>query len=422
MPNTLLLRLPAPDQTDADWLTIDDSAQLPALRQRGPLALAAAAARTARVIVLAPAAQILLAEPELPPGGGAKLARAVPFALEEQLTEDVDHLSFALGRRRAGGGTPVAVVSRAVLQGWIDALEGAGIEPKALYPDVALMPDNPGQTVLWLEGSRLAVRRPGALPFVVELEPVTEALSVAGVIAEPQDASAAPHVAESVLLHATREDWARVQDEFETLLDRFASIKVQLLPEGALPWLARGLGDPDAVNLLQGEFARNADRNATLKRWRAPAALAAGLLAAHVAAQTLQIRQADREAVRLDGEIAKIFSQALPADKAHDPRRQMQARLDQIRRATSGPRHFLHALEAVSAAASATPHLSIQSLSYREQAMELRMTAPNLVALSQFSQQIGQHELSADIQSSTPAGDGVEAHLQIRAAGAKARR
>ncbi len=137
--------------------------------------------------MLAPATQILLAEPELPPGSGVKLARAVPFALEEQLTEDIDQLFFALGRRRPGGRTPVAVVSRSVLQGWITELSAAGIEPTAIYPDISLMPENPGQTVLWLEKSRLAVRRPGSLPFAVELTPVTEALVVAGVIADPLD-------------------------------------------------------------------------------------------------------------------------------------------------------------------------------------------------------------------------------------------
>ncbi len=47
------------------------------------------------------------------------------------------------------------------------------------------MPENPGQTVLWLENDRLAVRRPGAIPFAVELSPVKEALVVAGVIADP---------------------------------------------------------------------------------------------------------------------------------------------------------------------------------------------------------------------------------------------
>src|SRR5258708_12531767 len=111
MAHTLLLRLPAPGQEDTEWLSIDEAGEPATARQRGPLSLAAAVGRTAKVIVIAPATQILLAEPELPPGSGVRLARAVPFALEEQLTEDIDHLVFALGKRRASGGTPVAVLS-----------------------------------------------------------------------------------------------------------------------------------------------------------------------------------------------------------------------------------------------------------------------------------------------------------------------
>jgi general secretion pathway protein L len=77
-----------------------------ATRQRGPLSLAAAVSRSAKVVILAPATQILLAEPELPPGSGAKLARAVPFALEEQLTEDIDDLVFALGKAAPSAARP----------------------------------------------------------------------------------------------------------------------------------------------------------------------------------------------------------------------------------------------------------------------------------------------------------------------------
>src|ERR1700735_4679230 len=157
MPQTLLLRLPSPGQEETEWLTIDDTGLSETVRQRGSLTLAAAVSRTGKVVALASATQILLAEPELPPGSGIKLARAVPFALEEQLTEDIDRLHFALGKRRAGGGTPVAVVSRSVLQGWLSELTAAGIEPVAIYADMSLLPQNPGQTVLWLEGGRLSV-------------------------------------------------------------------------------------------------------------------------------------------------------------------------------------------------------------------------------------------------------------------------
>ena len=422
MPHTLLLRLPAPGQEDTEWLGIDEAGAPTTMKQRGPLNLAAAVARNARVVVLASAAQILLAEPELPPGSGVKLARAVPFALEEQLTEDIDQLFFALGRRTAGGRTPVAVVSRSVLQGWITELSGAGIEPSAIYPDISLIPENPGQTVLWLEKSRLAVRRPGSLPFAVELTPVSEALVVAGVISDPLEQASESKALESAILYVTRADWARVQDEFEALAGRFATLKVQLLSEGPLPWLARTLGSTDAVNLLQGEFARTTDYGVRWRQWRTAALLAGAFLAAHVAAGALQIHQANHETAALDTQIAQLFSQVMPAETMQDPRRQMESRLERIRRSGAGPEYFLRTLQALSGAVTATPKTNIDTLSYREQALDMKVTAPSVAALSQLSQLVSKQGLTAEIQSSTPVGSGVEAHMQVRPEGAKARR
>ncbi len=422
MPHTLLLRLPASGQDETEWLGIDETGALTTAKQRGPLSLAAAVARSARVVALAPATQILLAEPELPPGSGVKLARAVPFALEEQLTEDIDQLCFALGRRHPGGRTPVAVVSRSVLQGWISELNSAGIDPVAMYADMSLVPENPGQTVLWLEKARLAVRRPGQLPFAVELTPVSEALVVAGVIADPLEEASTPRTLENAVLYVTREDWAKVQREFEGLSDQFESLKVQLLGDGPLPWLARTLAATDAVNLLQGEFTRSTDYSARWHQWRAPALLAVGLLVAHVAAEALQIHQANHETAALDKEIALLFSQSMPAEKMQDPRRQMQSRLDRIRRSGPGPEYFLRTLQALSGAVSSTPKTNIDALSYREQSLDMKVTAPSLAALSQLSQMVGKQGLTAEIQSSTPVGSGVEAHMQVRPEGAKTHR
>ncbi len=422
MPHTLLLRLPAPGKEDTEWLSIDQTGTAVAAKQRGPLSLAAAVGRSAKVVVLAPATQLLLADPELPPGSGVKLARVVPFALEEQLTEDVDQLYFALGRRGPSGRTPVAVVSRALLQDWIAQLNDAGIEPAAIYADISLVPDNPGQTVLWLEKARLAVRRPGKLAFAVELTPVSEALVVAGVIPDPLEAAAEPKVPESAILYVTREDWLQVQDEFEGLAAQFASLKIQLLPEGPLPWLARDLAATDAVNLLQGEFARSTDYGAKWRQWRSAALLTVGLLVTHFAAEGLEIHRANRETKALDGEIAQMFAQTMPTEKIEDPRRQMQARLERIRRSGPGPEYFLRTLQALSTALASSPKTDIDSLSYREQSLDMKVTAPSLAALSQLSQLMGKQGLAAEIQSSMPTNSGIEAHLQVRTEGAKAHR
>ena len=413
MPQSLLLRLPPSGQEETEWLTLDEAGAPTPTRQRGTLSLAAAVWRSGKVVVLAPAAQILLAEPALPPGGGTKLVRAVPFALEEHLTEDVDQLSFAIGHRRSNGSTPVAVVSRAVLQGWLASLSAAGIDPQAIYPDILAMPENPGQSVLWLEGDRLAVRRPGAMPFAVELAPVKEALVVAGVIADPLQPSEEPKPKESAILYVTREDWTRVQGDFEDLLEDFASLKVQLLADGPLPWLARGMNTADAVNLLQGEFSRTADYSERWHRWRLAAALAAALLVVHVAAQALQIRQAKHESAALDSQISQVFSSAMAGDASVDPRRQMQSKLERIRRSGAGPQYFLRTLQSLSGALAAAPKTTISALSYHENALDMTVNAPSLAALSELTQFVGKEGLAAEIQSSNPVATGVEAHLHI---------
>jgi general secretion pathway protein L len=421
MPHSLLLRMPAAGEDAGEWLGIDATGLPEATRQRGPLSLAAAVGSSADVIVLVPATQILLAEPELPPGSGVKLARAVPFALEEQLTEDIDQLVFALGKRRPGGGTPVAVVGRTVLQGWLSTLSDAGIEPTALYPDMSLLPLNPGQTVLWLEGSRLAVRRPGKLPFAVELTPVKEALIVAGVIADPFAEAGAgageDPLGEHAILYLTREDWAKVEDEVQEVADQFASLKIQLLPDGPLPWLARSVAGTDAVNLLQGEFARTTDYGARWRRWRTALALAGGLFVVHVAADAVQLHQARQETAAIDTEITQVFSSAMPAEPMHDPRQQMQLRLERIRHSGAGPELFLRALQAFSSALAVTPKITIDSLSYNQGSMEMKVTAPSLAELAQLAKIVGKQGLTADIKSSTPNAAGVEAHLQVRTAG-----
>ncbi|MEA3132531.1 MAG: ral secretion pathway protein, partial [Gammaproteobacteria bacterium] len=195
---------------------------------------------------------------------------------------------------------------------------------------------------------------------------------------------------------------------------------IQLLPDGPLPWLGRDLAATDAVNLLQGEFARRSPTGDRWRRWRTAAALAAGLLAVHVAADALQLRQAKHETAALDHEIAQVFSAAMPDIQMQDARRQMQSRLDRIRHSGPGAQHFLRTMQALSGAITAVPKINIDALNYREDSLDMRVTAPSLAALSQLSQLVGKQGLKAEIQSSTPVGGGVDAHLQLRTAGSKA--
>ena len=417
MAQTLIVRLPSPPAAETEWLAIDAAGQPAGPVQRGSLAQVAGAAAGLDVVVLAPGTDVWLAAPVLPPGNAAKLARATPFALEDQLSEDIDRLHFAIGSRAADGATAVAVVARDTLDGWIRALEAAGLAPRTMVADTAWIAENPGQAVLWLEGERLAVRRPHHPPFMVEAAPLASAFEAAGLIGDAPGIDDEPRALESALLYLTPQDWDRVRDDVEGLLPRFETLRVQLLPEGPLPWLARGRDARDAVNLLQGDFVRAPAYVDRWREWRVAAFLGIALLGVHVATEAARIHFADVSSARSERDIATLYAATMPGVPMRDARAQMQARLHAIRAAGAGPSAFLRTMQSLSTAIGEAPSTQLKSFAFQRGTWDLNVSSPSVDAIGRLSQTLARQGLHAQIQSSTPTAGGVEAHLRIRGAG-----
>src|SRR3977135_529394 len=100
MADWLLIRLPRTPEQPATWLTVDPRGNPSGPPQSGPLSLAAPRAVGRRICVLVPGTDVLLTEPEVPMKAGTKLHQVVPFALEEQLADDIDDLHFAIGNEQ----------------------------------------------------------------------------------------------------------------------------------------------------------------------------------------------------------------------------------------------------------------------------------------------------------------------------------
>ena len=97
MADWLLLRPPHAGAELATWLVVDAHGAPISPPQSGPLALAAARVPGRRVCVLVGGADVLLAQPEVPIKAGAKLQQLVPYALEEQLAEDIEDQASGAG-------------------------------------------------------------------------------------------------------------------------------------------------------------------------------------------------------------------------------------------------------------------------------------------------------------------------------------
>ena len=411
MPDWLLLRLPREDAELATWLVVDARGAPLSPPQSGPLALAAARIPGRRVCVLVGGADVLLAQPEVPVKAGAKLQQLVPYALEEHLAENIEDLHFALGKRSAESArVPVAVVARALLDGWLAELRGAGIEPDAMYADSELLPENPGQAVALLEADAVSVRPPGGTPVTLPADALSEALEIARGGAE-----ASATGGRGLILYTGAPEWQQHSAQVEAARPYFDGIKVQLLAGGPLALFAQQLPSTGAINLLQGPYAPVSSRGLGLKAWRVAAILLASLIGLHVVGKAAELQLLKRHERQLDASIRDTFRSSMQTEaSAADARRLMEKRLAGARGAGGG---LLPALQALVQARDAAPGTSVQSLNFHSGDLEMKLSAPDASSLDRLSQSLRSNGWQADLTGGTNSGSAYEGRIQMHSRG-----
>jgi len=411
MADWLLLRLPRADAELATWLVVDARGAPISPPQSGPLGLAAARAPGRRVCLLVGGAEVLLAEPEVPVKAGAKLPQLVPYALEEQLAEDIEELHFALGKRSGESNRiPVAVVARALLDGWLAELRGAGIEPDAVYADSELLPENPGQAVALLEGDMVSVRPPGGTPVTLPADALGEALEIARSGAESSGTGA-----RGLILYTGAAEWQQHSAQVEAARPHFDGIRVQLLAGGPLALFAQQLPSAAAINLLQGSYAPVSSRGAGFMAWRVAAILLASLIGLHVVGKAAELHVLKRHERQVDASIRDTFRSSMHSEaSASEARRLMERRLIGVRGAGEG---LLPALQALAQARDAAPGTSVQTLNFHGGSLEMKLSAPDATSLDRLSQSLRSSGWHADLTGGSNAGSAYEGRIQMRSGG-----
>ena len=410
----------------AEWVTLDDTGALLAPPATGPLVEAAAAAAGRRVTVLLPATEVLRLRVELPAGGRSRMMQVLPFALEDQVADDIEDLHFAAGPRDEAGRVNVAVIRRDELMDLLERLRGAGIAPQALLAESDCLPPIPGTATLVVDderGSFLLRQADGELA-AGELDCLDTVLELALTpAAEPDEPSTRVRLcvyvagpAEAASLH---EPAPRPWDRFA---DRLSGIELRQLPDGALPRLAAGLTTSPLVNLLQGPFARRRSLAGWWPHWQLPAALAASALLAALLLAGAEAWRLGRDVAAMDAAVTAAFRHNFPeVTEVRDARAQLDSQLRGLgggMPADQG-RQFLEALGSLAEALAQAGEVKLEGINYRTGTMELRLLAPNVETLDQVRQRVSAGgQFQAEIQSANAQGEQVQGRLRITAAGA----
>ena len=411
MADWLLIRLPRTAEQPATWLTIDPRGNPSGPPQSGPLSLAAPRAVGRRICVLVPSTDVLLTEPEVPMKAGTKLQQVVPFALEEQLADDIDDLHFAIGKRAADSvRTPVAVVRRSLMDDWLILLRSSGLEPESMYTESDLLPENPGQAVALMEEDVVIVRPPTAAPVTLPVEALSEALEIAQQSAPEQGSTGG----RGLILYTGAAEWHQHSAKIEALRERFDGIKIQLLSAGPLALFGQQLPTATPINLLQGTYAPTKARAVGWQSWKVAVILLACLVGLHVAGKAAELTALKRNEKTVDASIGDAYRIAMPGEpKPLDPRRQMEQRLAAAQNG-GGQGGFLPALQALIDARQVAPGTTLKALSFRQGTVDMKLSAKDATSLDHMSQSLKSHGWQAELTSGNNVAGGYEGRIQIR--------
>ncbi len=384
----------------------------------------------ARVSVLVPGADVLLAQVELPTMKAQRLAKAVPFALEEQLTEDVDELHVAIGQRDARGRIANAVVSRRRLEAWLAQLKAAGLQADVMTPEIFGVhwdaDDTSGQAS-WsmMIDDQNGLLRTGAqtgLAFDMRnLMPVLKAC-----IDEAGDTP--PASLQLIFCTDASSDAGNGRrfsdsDQHRALVELCAEQNIDLSlrseSETRSVMLAQGFNEQHAINLLQGDYSRKQQLEKLLRPWR-PALILAGLwLLLQVGMFTLEYSRLSSQDSELKKQIETVYSEAFPQSRnIVNPKVQMQRGLEKLRGGGAENDGLLSLLARTGAVLKDTPGARLRTLRFKNNKLDLDVEMPDLQSLDKLKQRLSDEaKLKVEIVSASSREGKVESRLSLQAAG-----
>lgn len=403
MSNTAIIRITAEAEEDGgvEWLIRQDDGRLSS--GRAPLEELSERLQGVPTTVLVPASTVLLTHAAVPPTSQQRLRRAIPYILEEQLTEDVEGLHFALGTPQADGTVPVAVVEKALMESWLARLEAADIRPRCLLPEPLALPWQAGQWSLLLDEQRVLLRHAAyagyelpveAAPQLLEhtlqaLSPAPERLRLIDARAEADDSAVQPFV-------SIEGDW---QSQRQLPLQAFA----EGLAASAKP-----------LNLLQGEFSRQEQLSRQLRPWIPAAAMLLVWLAVQAGLMLHERFSLVAQDQALSAQIEQVYKTAFPqAKNTQNARQKMESQLRSLKGGQS-EQGFIHLMAVTGPVLGRTKGLELNTLRYKQDGLILDMALDELQTLDKLKASLLEQGLTVEIENASSRDGKVESRLVVR--------
>lgn len=354
------------------------------------------------------AENIHLSYQHIPAKNKQRALQAIPFALEEQLAEDIELLHFATSNPK-NSIFPVAVIKHEILQSLLAKLKEYDIAPSNVYADIACLPQTENswnllhhENIISIDQHQNSIIHADLNTFAIILNQLLQQTS------EEQ-------------LPDTINIWSDSEESILQLPDNLPeSINVihHEYKSSPVSLFSKNLANKNIINLLQGSYKVVTHSNHWWKAWQVAAILATIALVLEILSGTLMLNRLESENSQLNKEITQIYKKTFPRSKRIvNARVQMETKLKQLRKNNNkGSSSFTDLLATTAPIIQQTNTLSIQSINFNNKKLELQFSIDKLSSVETFKTRLNKlSNIKAEIISSASESKLVNAKITIEA-------
>ncbi len=397
----LLETLDIEDSHFVKWMKLDEEG-IPITRgAEARLEQVSSVTQNAHVIVLLPLQQMLLTKVNTRARKVKHLQKAVPFALEDELADDIEDLHFALGQRYGENDYPVAVIEKTTLDTILETLASVGIYPDILTADVFGLPIREGSWTILIEDDRALVRTSRFNGFTIDLHNLQQILTSSLRQADESPTELNVYRCESSESNIKKFNFPINSNELDDC------------PPGLF---ADGLDEDECINLLQASYQKKDKRHRQFAPWKYAAILFAIWIGLSLVSVFIDHARLEKEEKRLDTQIEQVLRETFPnIQNVSNPRLQMEQRLKNFIADTApgSQASFMELLAVSGESMKQAGKVGINTMSYREGKLNVEVESPDIQILDTVKQSLKTKNYFADIRSANTKGSIVAAKLEI---------
>ncbi len=340
----------------------------------------------------------------IPAKNKQRALQAIPFALEEQLAEDIELLHFATSSAE-NNIYPVAAIKHELLQNLLNKLKEHDIRPDFIYPDISCLPQTKNSWNVLKHEDRISIDQHH--DSIVHTD--TDSFSIIlNKLIQQADESQQP---DSISI------WSDDDLPDLTLLEDINIINHDYKISPVSIFL-QNLKQKHLINLLQGTYKVVSQSSQWWKVWRVAAAMASVVIVLKLISGGIELNRLEAENKQINSEITRIYKKSFPLSKrVINARVQMENKLKKLRNNnTKGSASFTDLLASASPVIQQTAGINMQAINFSNKKLELLFTIDKLSSAESFKTRLNKlHDIKAELVSTSSDSKLVSAKIKIEA-------